>query len=211
MYKLFFDTETTGVNSKIHCPLTAFFAVCDPKTLNIIDELYVQMKPRDISKVMVEKEAMEVNKIDLKSHIEDPNTIFFEDAKMVLEEFFLKHKIQGKKKSLMPCGHNIKFDIDMLNEWVIPQEEWEKHVHYRTLDTSGICNFLKDVDIFPDDLGNLTSIVEYLGIPVSDAHTVKGDVGMNIEMYRRIIAMMKDKKNSLSGLGSESLLSIIEG
>jgi hypothetical protein len=74
MHYLWFDTETTGKYAKLHCPLTAYFAVCD-QNLQIIDEIYLQMKPDDMAKLKVEQEAMDVNKINLQEHLADPSTI----------------------------------------------------------------------------------------------------------------------------------------
>jgi oligoribonuclease (3'-5' exoribonuclease) len=49
MNYIWFDTETGGLNPKIHSLLTAYFAIVD-KDLNLIAELSLQLKPSDISK-----------------------------------------------------------------------------------------------------------------------------------------------------------------
>lgn len=208
MNYMFFDTETGGLNPKIHSLLTAYFAVCD-KDLNIIDELELQLKPSDLSKLKLTQEAMNVNKINIQDHLKDPNTITYEEGRVKLKQFFIRNKIKGKRKSLMPCGHNIQFDKEMIWEQLMPQNEFEEDVHYRTLDTSSVTTFLKDVGILPEDLGNLMSLVEHFGVPKQEAHNAKGDVRMNIEMYRRMKEMMVSRKLSMIG-GNSSLLEIIE-
>ena len=209
MHYLWFDTETTGINYKIHCPLTAYFAVCD-ENLQVIDELYLQMKPSDMSKLKVEQEAMDVNKINLQEHLNDPNTLTFEEARPRLKNFLVKNKIKGKRKSFMPSGHNIQFDKEMIWEWIMPQDEMEEEVHYRTLDTSNITTFMKDIGFFPEEIGNLMSLVQYFNLPEKEAHTCKGDVLMNIDIYKAMRAMFKDRKKDMVG-GTNSLLEIIEG
>ena len=92
----------------------------------------------------------------------------------------------------------------------MPQDEFEEEVHYRTLDTSSICTFLKDVGILPEDCGNLMSLVEHFGVPQQEAHNAKGDIRMNIEMYRRMKAMMQARKKDMIGGTTNSLLEIIE-
>lgn len=208
MYYLFMDTETGGTNPKIHSLLTAYFAICD-KDLNIVDDLELQLKPDDIAKLNVTKEAMEVNKIDIDEHLKDPNTITYEEGKKALKDFLIKHKIKGKRKSYMPAGHNVAFDKEMIWNQLISQEEFETDVHYRTIDTSSICSFLKDVDILPEEVGNLMSLVDHFGVPKQDAHNAKRDVRMNIEVYRRMKIMMKNRKKEMIG-NTNSLLEIVE-
>lgn len=211
MHKLFFDTETGGINYRIHSLLTAFFAVCD-ENLNVIDELYLQLKPSDLSLINVTEEAMNINGINLEDHLKDPNTITYEEGRVKLMLFLQKHKIKKKRKSYQPCGHNVSFDKDFIWEWLMPQEEFESIVHYRTIDTSNICSFLKDVDVFPQDVGSLTSLVDYFKITMRDAHNARGDVLMNIDVYKKIKSMIVDIfKQKIGSITNNSLLSIIEG
>jgi len=210
MLKLWFDTETTGLNPSKHGILTAYFAVCDDK-LNIVDELYLKVKAFDMNVIEVTPGAMAVNQINLADHLKDPETITYGEAKSVLIDFFKRNGAKNTKSRLQPCGHNIQFDIDMLCSWIFDgKEEWEKYVHYRKLDTSGVCSFLKDVGFFPNDLGNLSSLVEYFKIPLKEAHHAKNDVLMNIEVYRAVVGMMKSLKTNAIVSADSSLLSIIE-
>lgn len=183
--------------------------MCD-KDLNLVDELYLQLKPSDLSKLNLNVGAMEVNKIDMSEHLADPGTITYEEGRVKLKTFLLRNKIKGKRKSFMPAGHNVGFDKDFIWEQLMPQDEFEEEVHYRTIDTSSICSFLKDVDILPVDVGNLTSLVEHFNVPKKEAHTAKGDVLMNIEVYKSMKSMMKTRKTDMIG-GTNSLLEIIEG
>jgi len=208
MHYLWFDTETTGKDPKVNQPLTAYFAVCD-QDHNVIEELNLQLKPSDPSILRVEQEAMDINKINLADHLADPNTITYEAGRVKLKNLLVKHKIKGKRKHYIPCGHNVSFDKEMIWNWLMPQDEFEEEVHYRTIDTSSITTFLKDVGIFPEELGNLLSLVQYFNIPEKEAHEAKGDVLMNIDVYKAMKAMMKSRKREMVG-GSNSLLDIVE-
>ena len=208
MNYLWFDTETGGLNPKVHSLLTAYFAICD-KDLNILNELELQLKPSDLSKLSLTQGAMDINKINIEEHLKDPGTITYEEGRVKLKQFLLKNKIKGKRKSFMPAGHNIQFDKEMIWEQLMPQDEFEEEVHYRTIDTSNICNFLKDVDILPNDVGNLESLVDLFQVLKRETHNAKDDVLMNIEVYRAMKDMMRSRKKEMIG-GTNSLLEIIE-
>lgn len=210
MNKMWYDTETSGLDENTYFLLTAFFAVTD-KDFNVIDELYLQLKPPEPTKVIFEKKALETNKINLEQHLKDPQTLTYEEGKKKLIEFFERNKIKGKRRSLQPCGHNILgFDNPYIWKHLISKTEWEKYVHYRTLDTTGIVAFLKDIGILPPEVGSLTSLVEYLNIPVKEAHHAKGDVLMNIKVYEALTAMIKDVKKQIATSSNNSLLEIVE-
>ena len=209
MNYLWFDCETGGLDHSKHSLLTAYFAVCD-QNQNIKDELYLQMKPEDETLLNVTKGAMDVNKIDLRAHLSDPETVTYSEANRRLRTLLERNKIKGKRKHFIPCGHNVHFDKEFIWSQVMPKEQFEELVHYRTLDTSDICTFFKDVGIFPNDVGSLTSLVEFLGIPMGEAHNARGDILMNIEVYKAIKNLMKSRKTEMVGGSANSLLRIIE-
>lgn len=209
MYKLWFDVETGGTDENKHSLLTAYFALTDDD-LNIFDDLYLQLKPDDISQLVVEPQSIEVHKIQPEEHIKDPNTITYSEGKKVLLDFLTKHKIPKKKRHFQPCGHNVGFDINFVTAQLVPHNEWEKLVHYRKLDTSAITSFLKDVEFLPADVGNLSSLVEYFKIPMLTAHNARDDIKMNIEVYRHIKQLMKIKRTDIANASTNSLLEIIE-
>ena len=193
MHKLGFDTETGGLDPQKHTLLTAYFGVYDAE-LKLIDELYLQLKPENVADINVTPDAMKINKINLDEHLADPNTVTYAVGKDKLVRMLEKNKIPRKRKSFQPMAHNINFDYGFVWGQLMPKEEWEKLVHYRALDTSQVCSFLKDVGILPADLGNLTSLVEYFKIPMQTAHNAKDDVNMMIMVYKYIVDMMKQFK-----------------
>lgn len=208
MNYLFYDCETGGKNSKVNSLLTAYFAVYD-NNLILIDDLYLQLKPNEIEDLNVEAEALKVNKINLRDHVEDPSTLTYEDGKARLLELLNTYKIPKKRKHYRPCGHNIAFDNNFLFDQLISQEEWEETVHYNPIDTLRITTFLQDVGMLPPELGRLTSLAEYFGIPFEEAHNAREDIKMNVEVYKALKKIMKTHKmNSIAG--AESLLKIIE-
>ena len=207
---MFFDCETGGLDSKTHSLLTAYFAIYD-EDLNFIDDLDLQLKPESESLIMVTSGAMAVNNINLEEHLADPNTVTYKEGAKQLLALLNRNKIPRKRKHYMSSGHNIPFDEDFIWNQLLPKEDWEKTVHYgKKTDTYSICTFLQNMGILPDDLGKLTSLVDYFGIPMGEAHTAKGDIKMNVEVYKAIKAMMQAKKLEMGNTSTNSLLEIIE-
>ena len=211
---MFYDAETGGMNYKINPLLTAFFAVVD-SDYNLIDELYLQVKPREeeADRYVYEKGALDVNGINLDEHFSDPATIYFDEAQAKMVEFFNKHKISGKRRSLQPAGYNILyFDNDFIHEYLMSEDEWKKYVHHAAIDDFPLVNALKRAGLLPAEVGNLTSLVEHFKIPMKEAHHAKGDVLMNIEVHKYLENILKlAKKNSTGNVANNSLLEIIEG
>lgn len=208
MHYLWFDVETGGTDPNRHSLLTAYFAVYN-ENWERIDELELYLKP-DEGEIVALDEALEVTGIDLKTHLEDSRTVTYSEGKEILLTMLEKHKIKGKRRHYRPCGQNIQFDIDFVTAQVVPKEEWEKLVHYRSIDTLQILTFLQDVGFLPRDLGPLETQVEYFGIPKGRAHDAREDIRMTVDVYRAYRKLVEDKKDSMSGLSNNNLLSIVE-
>lgn len=201
-----FDTETGGLDPSKHDVLTAYFAVLD-SSFNVIAELDLKLKP-DGRQPVVTDEAMKVNKIDLEKHLADPETLTYSQAKMVLARFLADNLEEKKLRTLQPAGHNVPFDIDFIQTHILPKENWSKFFTHRIIDTSSISNFLKLISWWPDEIGSLTSIVKYLGIPMRNAHTAKDDTLMFVDTLRAMVRIFKDKKADVSGVDLSVLSSL---
>ena len=208
MHYLFYDCETGGTDPHQHSILTAYFAIYNDK-FEKLDELELYFKPNE-GEIKYVQEALDVTGIDLKLHLSDPRTVTCDQGKEILLSFLTKHKIKGKRRHFRPCGQNIKFDENFIMTQVVPEEEWRKLVHYRELDTLSILTFLQDLEFLPKDLGNLESQVEYFNIPKGRAHDAKEDIRMTVDVYRAYRKLLEDKKDNISGVLTNNLLSIVE-
>jgi DNA polymerase III alpha subunit (gram-positive type) len=212
MHYLWSDAETSGLNPKKHKVLTAYFAIYNEK-MEFLDELDLKVKPdncQSIADIPFEQEALDVTGINLEDHIKDPATITYSEAAVIITKFLEKHKIPNKRKHFRLSGHNVEFDRGFYLAMLVDEDSWEKLVHPRCLDTMVITTFLQDCNLIPGDLGNLGSLVEYFGIPMGKAHNAREDIKMTVQFYLALLAMMKDKKNNMSGISEHSLLSIVE-
>jgi oligoribonuclease (3'-5' exoribonuclease) len=202
------DTETSGTNPKIHSILTAYFAIHD-ENHNFVDDLELWLKP-DNGEVIADAEALKVNGINLEEHLASPRTITYSEGKKVILEFFKKHKPKGRSK-IRPCGHNIQFDKDFIIETgLLTEDEWESCMHHNPLDTLRIITFLQDIGMVPNDIGRLVDFVQHFGMTQMDAHDAKGDVRMNVEVYKRMKAMLTETKNNIALVAGSDLLKIVE-
>ena len=199
MKKLAFDTETSGIDASKHCVLTAYFAVLNDND-DIVDELDLKVIP-DSGEFQWEQGALDVNGINLDEHKE--SAMSYSEARKLILDFFKRNS--DKKRSLQPCGHNIDFDIRFITAGLVSLDDWNKYVHYRTIDTMQISSFMKDVDILPEKVGSLESLVEHFGLAKRNAHNAKEDVLMWLDVYKAYKGMFKEmKRGALSG-ASESL------
>ena len=115
-------------------------------------------------------------------------------------------KKRGRYSNIRPLGQNVQFDLEFTWEHLIPRNEWDAIVHYGKIDTKLCVDFLKDSGWFPSDLGSLGSVVDYLQIPKRDAHNAREDTLMCIDVYKKLLEMMKAKKENSSAVDIISLL-----
>jgi DNA polymerase III alpha subunit (gram-positive type) len=205
-YYLAFDTETGGLDPKLADVLTLYMAMVDEE-FKVIDEIDLKLKPNE-GLPRADAGALRVNGINIQNHMADPATITYNEANVKVIEFFKKYlQKKGRYSNLRPFGQNVQFDIDFVQEHIVPKAEWDKYIHYGKVDTKQCVDFLKDAGWFPKDLGSLGSVVEYLGIPKRAAHNAKEDTLMTIDVYKKIMDIMKSKKENGS---QQDLISLLE-
>lgn len=209
MHYLGFDLETGGLDKKKHSIMEAYFAIYDENE-RFIEDLYIKMKPDD-GILVWEQEAIDITGIDPHKHEQDPDTITYTEAKAKILQFLNKHKIKGKRSHYKPTGQNIDFDLGFIWEQLIPREDWEKIVSKSTLDAYRIVAFLKDCGVLAQEIGNLSSLAEYFGIPILNAHGAKDDTIMAMNVYFALKNMQKQAKKDIAlQASSDDIFAIIE-
>lgn len=197
------DVETGGLELH-HSLLTLYMCVLDDDN-NVVDEIDLKLKPAD-HKIVFEKEAMDVNGIDLEEHLANPETLTYEEGREKFLEFCAKHRTG--KRSLRPAGHNIAdFDIPMIQTWLkISKEEWREIFHYRLLDTSPILTAMQDAGWLPEELGSQDSMVKYYGIKQLKSHVAKNDTLMWVGVYNAMLQSLRSTKNASASSSDELLI-----
>lgn len=206
-YFMAFDTETGSLNPE-NADLLTFYGGIFDENLKLVEELYLKLKPDNGKLPIAEAGALNVNKIDIKSHIEDPETITYSEAKLKIVSMLKKYsKKTGRVNNIRPLGYNVPFDIKWVQYYLIPKQEWESFFHYKYVDVMQNIDFLKDSSWFSQDLGSLTSVVDYLQIPKRSAHNAKEDTLMAIDVHKKILEIMSSKKD---GGQAQDLISLLE-
>ena len=193
-YYICFDTETTGLQSSCNL-LTAHFIILN-KHLEKIDSLDLRIK---YPVYTVYTKALEVNKIDLVSHDNHPDSLFISDANHKLVSFLQKNKGQYR---FLPIGHNINFDVQFIKSSnLLSEEEYSKYISVTTLDTLTIANFLKLTGVLPTTQPlNLVSLCKFLNISSDDtqAHNAEYDTKMTIELLKIFKEKIKNSKEEFN-------------
>lgn len=206
-----FDTETGGLNENKADLLTAYFCVMT-YDYQILEELYLKLKPDDGRLPIAEAGALKVNGINIAEHLADPETVTYSEGQKLLEAMFKRHlKRNGRYSNLTPMGYNILgFDIRWVQKYLLPQDVWQSLLHYKNWDVMQDVDFLKRVGWFPATLGSLSSVVEYLQVPSRNAHSAKEDTLMTIDVAKKIVEIMKSKKDGGGSGAGTDLITLLE-
>lgn len=202
-----FDSETGGLNPDTADLLTFYMCIINEE-FQMQDELYLKLKPDNGVFPIAEEQALRVNGINLKAHIEDPGTVTYCEGKRLLVGMLRKYsKKVGRSMNIRPLGYNVPFDEQWTWKHLLPKEEWLKLMHYKRVDVMERVDFLKESGWFPNDLGSLGTVVDYLQLPKRAAHNAREDTLMTVDVYKRLLEIMRSKKE---GGTSQDLILLLE-
>ena len=177
------------------------------QNLKLLEELDLKLKPDGGRLPIAEEGALKVNGIDLRKHLEDPETITYSEAKTKIVAVLKKYlKKNGRHSNIRGMGYNYDFDESFINEYLIPTDEWNSLINYNSVDPKIVVNFLKDANWLPQELGSLVSVVKYFNIPMGTAHTAKADTLAMVEAYKKLLELMASRKDGGTSLDLLSLL-----
>lgn len=179
------DTETGGVDPCNSSLLTVYFGVLDDQ-FSLIDDLYLFCCP-DIP--LVHEEALKVNGINIEEH--KLMAISYSEAFCRLSQFLNKYSTLDK---LIPIGHNLSFDLQFIQTYLMTSAEWQKYVSYKGLDTAIITNFLNIALDFslPTSLNKLASDVVREDFVHHDA---RQDALMTVKVLKKLASITGDKND----------------
>lgn len=150
----------------------SFHAICGPEENESFESFISRCTPK----------ALEVNGFDKR--LEDLKKAM--PLSKVLKNFLNWLPKEGNKIRLIPCGQNVRFDLDMFNmafkrydiDYQFRAQPLEltsySQLYFALCDTEIVANY------------KLTTIAAALGISTKNAHSALADVRMTAECIRRI-------------------------
>jgi len=213
LHHLGFDLETGGFDKKEHTINEAYFAIWDTEW-NLLEDLHLLLK-NDSGEIHGTEEAFQITGINPEEHLANPETITYTEGREKLLAMLTRHKIPKKRIHYRFLGQNIVyFDIPFMEAQGFLTEEQTKKagIAHNSLDITSIVTWLKELGILPGNVGSISSLIDYFGLDKGKAHTAKGDVHMQKDIYVRLCDLLKQATMAnLSQTSSESdLLKIVE-
>lgn len=179
---LFIDTETTGLDPSRH-GIIQLGAVCQDGVLGIY------IRPDG---AIIDREAMEINKIDLDMVERDGFSL-----PLARREFyrFLDTHYDWDERVILG-GFNLPFDIQFLRK-IIPLDDWEMRFSHRTIDVCSVMQFLSDSELISRNPGSLKKCLQYFGLPSEGLHDAVTDAMATKRLYETGIKLVRAEYNIL--------------
>lgn len=202
-----FDSETGDFEPENGDLLTAYFAIMT-ENYEIVEDLYLKLKPDGGRLPRATAGALKVNGINLQEHLADPETITYSEGKTKLTALIKRHlKKKGRFSNISPFGYNVPFDEKWVKFYLLSPDEWNAMLHYKSVDVMQNVDFLKRAGWFPKELGSLGTVVDFFKLPKRSAHNAKEDTLMTIDVDKKIQELVKSKKD---GGQTQDLITLLE-
>lgn len=186
-----YDTETGGLYPEKN-PITQFACiVLDLKTLKEVDRWETFVKP--YNDLTIEKDALEhtmVSMSDINNGISLKD--FINTASTFLEQHRAKSKTREKGR-LVPVGHNIPFDNNMLEyAFNLRDKSIYDYIQPNFIDTLPLAKLVWGLEGY--EKINLGACCERAKINLTDAHGAMNDVEATADLLRFFMKRLRAKK-----------------
>lgn len=184
---IYFDTETTGVDPRVH-EIVQFAAIVEIDG-NVVEEVnwncqptrWISIDPQALLTTGLTKEKLQ--------SFEVPSVIAY-NIRLLFDRHINKY---DKTDKFYPAGHNVQFDLDFL------QAFWKQHTdkygtgsyqNWRCLDSRVLANFLlyKGIINCPDV--KLETLCKHFNIPIR-AHDAMSDIRATRELIHEMSKLLK--------------------
>ena len=191
MKLLFFDLETTGVDSK-NCAiiqLAGIMVEIDPENnLKPVDAINLKMKPRKGK--TVEQEALAINNYSLNDIMEWENdAVAFKKFMTFIEKHVVRFNSIDKIKL---CGYNnSRFDTDFLRQWFKENDNLYFGSYFWVDQIDVMCEASRYLIHYRPALNNfkLGNIANVLGVPLDENSLHDGfyDIKITYKIFKKIL------------------------
>lgn len=180
---VFIDTETGGLDPRYHSLLSIALVQWEDFKITRTKEILI-----NDGKLHVTEAALEINKIDLNSHV--VQAIAPDQAVQEILRFIEWPGNQKEKITL--AGHNVGFDIKFTRQLFESQEyTFDDYFSHRSVDTSSILHYLYFAGKLENKIVGSTDAFEHFEIEVKGRHTALGDALATAELFTRMINYLK--------------------
>lgn len=188
---LYFDTETTGTDSKLH-EIIQFAALIEVDG-KIVEEVNYHCQPTKWD--FIDPEALKTTGLSIeKLKTFQPPSIMFADIKKLLRKYVGKYDKMPQK--FYPAGHNIQFDLDFLNAFFkqhgdFDDKQWgiTSYQNWRSLDSRVFSNFLCVAGKLSLPNVQLTTLCNHFQVEIN-AHDALSDIRATREVIKKMTALL---------------------
>lgn len=179
---IFVDTETSGVDEKLHSVLQVALIAYDLDSKQTLGTYSTFVNHPTVN---VQLAALKVNNIDLRTL--STLGISPSDTCDKISEFV---RTYGQGQLVTPIGHNVDFDLRFLK--VLFEANKRRYPFaFRTLDTCSTARFLIEAKLLPPTPCKLGDLVQLFQIP-SDPTKLHGaiyDVELTVKVFEKLLAV----------------------
>ena len=180
---LWFDTETTGLDSKNNDILT-IAGIIEIDGI-VKEEFYVETQPFNYSNIS--EAALKVNGLTLE---QIKTFISPQQAHAKLIEIFSKYIDRyNRADKFTPAGHNVRFDCDFLNSFFKKNSDkyFGSWFDYHIIDTVQLLQLMKFKGSLDIENCKLVTAAKKFGISLENAHNAMDDIKATRELFYKLI------------------------
>jgi DNA polymerase III epsilon subunit-like protein len=188
MKYLVLDTETGGLIAQKHSILQVGMMAYDPyKGVTAHEEFFI--RHRDY---VVSPEALEVNGLNI-IRVSRSGINPLEAMDRIVA--FIHDNFPDGKDSFYLMGKQPSFDKAFLSTFFYKHggDPIGNFISHRMVDLSSLIILMKELGLYPaEESTSLVSAARHYGLDVDHAHDVMGDCLMTIQLYEKIISLLKN-------------------
>lgn len=183
---IFIDTETGGVDPNKHSLLSIGICVWNMED-GIVDKKEIYVKS---SNYIVTKHAKTMNKF-----IEEEHNLNAIEQKLVIKELIaFCRKYIPEPYAIPIIGHNIQFDVSFLKVlFKSNNKSFNQYFSHRYIDTYSVFKTYVLAGIIKEEIDSSSDAFSYFGIKVKGRHSALGDCVATVELYEKLIELIKQK------------------
>jgi len=187
MKTLYFDCETTGLNSvKNDIIQIAGIIEIDGKE---VENFNIKIQP--FSWENIEQRALDVNNITIKQlkEFQEPN-IAYQELISLFSKYIDKFDREDK---FIVCGYNVRFDIDFLKEFFIKNNNDYLFSYLgRIKDPMHIIDYLRTLNKVDVKSSKLIDVCDYFDIDIVNAHDAMADIIATKRIMEKLDNLFRD-------------------